>query len=469
MGNGFPFAARIQHFTDEFADVARAFGVGFQAARDLGMFEGFFDTEKNRFGGEEAFLNANGFVEGVAGTLRGEGHQAEEGAPIHRAAAGKMAGPGIEQAQLIGGDEHEARFIQAAASGAAEHLQNFVGFQWLFLVIPAIGSAGERNAAQRKINPGGEAHGGHNDAQMSRLGQGFDDARARGEAQSTVMIGDAAFQQFGQMIARNQFLRGAELEGIGGGKIAGEFGGYGFSGLPARGEDEDGAEVFRQRFGAEARPVALNFAGHMEIEIVGLDFFERHGTMIVADKNCGAAQPMQPFDDVLRIGDAAAEEEELGVRRREGKGEFVIEAAVGVADHLIFINDEERRAIALDEAGFLGFESGDKDGRLEIFGKIARGDAHIPAARAPFREFVVGQRAGGDGVDGVAAVFAGIGPKLEDQRFARASGGLDYKVLARAQSGYGLLLPEVGNGDLVERGVIFKWFGERHEKNITDL
>jgi hypothetical protein len=30
-------------------------------------------------------------------------------------------------------------------------------------------------------------------------------------------------------------------------------------------------------------------------------------------------------------------------------------------------------------------------------------------------------------------------------------------------------LPEVGNGDLVERGVIFKWFGERHEKNITDL
>jgi len=37
-------------------------------------------------------------------------------------------------------------------------------------------------------------------------GQRFDDPRARGVAQSTVMIGDAAFQQPGEVLARDQFL-----------------------------------------------------------------------------------------------------------------------------------------------------------------------------------------------------------------------------------------------------------------------
>ena len=40
--------------------------------------------------------------------------------------AGKMTGACFEQADFVSGDKHKARFVQAAASGATEHLQNLV-------------------------------------------------------------------------------------------------------------------------------------------------------------------------------------------------------------------------------------------------------------------------------------------------------------------------------------------------------
>jgi hypothetical protein len=190
--------------------------------------------------------------------------------------------------------------------------------------------------------------------------------------------------------------------------------------------------------------------------------------MFVADENRFAAKAGEPFDDVVGIGDAAAEEEELGLRRREGESEFVIEAAVGVPDHLIFIHDEEGGAIALDEAVLLGLESGYKDGGGKIFGEVAGGDADIPAAGAPFGEFVISEGAGGDGVDGLAAIFAGVGPEFKNQSFAGAGGGLDDDVFALAEGGDGLLLPKVRNGDLVESGMSCELFGERHAGKITD-
>ena len=98
-----------------------------------------------------------------------------------------------------------------------------------------------------------------------------------------------------------------------------------------------------------------------------------------------------------------------------------------------------------------------RTGALEILRQVAGGDADVPAARAPFGEFVVGQRAGRHGVDGLAAVLALVGPELEDQRLARAGGRLHDDVLALAQGGHGLLLPEVGHGDLVEGGSFGQW------------
>ena len=100
----------------------------------------------------------------------------------------------------------------------------------------------------------------------------------------------------------------------------------------------------------------------------------------------------------------------------------------------------------------LGLQCGDQHGGAEVLGQVARGDADIPAAGAPFGELVVGQRAGGHGVDGLAAVLALVGPELEDQRLPGPGGRLDDDVLPFAQGGDGLLLPEVGHRNLVEGG-----------------
>ena len=465
-----PFAAGVEHFADVLADVAGALGVGFQAAGDVGMFERFLDAEEDWFGGEKAFLGADGFGEGVATASGGGVHQGEQGAPIHGAAAGKMAGAGVEETKFVGGDEDKAGFVEATATGAAEHLEDFIGAKRLFDVVAAIRGGGEGDAAEGEIDAGGEAHSGNDDAKLAGFGERFDDAGARAVAQTAVMVGDAAFEEFGEVFADDEFLVLAELERIGCGKIAGEFGGHGFGGLAAGREDKNGAEVFGEAFGDEARPVALDFAGDVEIEVVGVKFFERDGTMFVPDKNGATAEASEPFNDGIGIGNAATKEEKLGLGRGEGESEFVVKAAVGVADHLVFVNDEEGGAVALDEAIFLSFEGGDEDGGVEIFGEVAGGDADVPAASAPLGEFVIGEGAGGDGVNRLAAIFAAVGPKLEDERLARAGGGLHDDILAGTQRGDGLLLPKVRNGDLIKRGMSCELFGERrHAKKITEL
>ena len=147
-------------------------------------------------------------------------------------------------------------------------------------------------------------------------------------AQAAVMIGDAALEQLGQVFADDQLLLGAELERIGRGQLPGELGGHGFGGLPARGEDQDRPEVLRQRLGDEPRPVAADLAGHVVAEVVGIDLLERHGALVVADQDGLAAEPLQPFDDILRIAHAAAEQQQLRLRRRQGHGQLVIQAAV---------------------------------------------------------------------------------------------------------------------------------------------
>ena len=101
-GHRLPFAPAVEHLADALADVAGALGVGVQTAGDVGMAQGFLDAEEDGLGGEEPFLRAHGLAEGVAAMLGGGGHEAEQGAPIHRAAAREMAGVGVEQAQFVG-------------------------------------------------------------------------------------------------------------------------------------------------------------------------------------------------------------------------------------------------------------------------------------------------------------------------------------------------------------------------------
>ena len=122
----------------------------------------------------------------------------------------------------------------------------------------------------------------------------------------------------------------------------------------------------------------------MIIEIVGVDFFQGNGAFFVMNEHGPAAQALQPMNDLLGIGHAAAEKEELGAGRGQGEGQFVIQAAVLVAQHLVFIHDEEGRAVAADEAVLLRFQRGDEHRGGKVFAQIAGGDADVPAARAPF-------------------------------------------------------------------------------------
>ena len=284
-----------------------------------------------------------------------------------------------------------------------------------------------------------------------------------------MVIADAAAEKAGEIFADKEFLRGREREGIGRGQIAREFGSHLLGGVAARSEDENGAEIFSERLGDGARPVAADFVRNVKLQRVGENFFERHGAFLVADEGDLAAEALQPFHGVVRIGDAAAEKEELRLGRCEGEGEFVIQAAVGVAEHLIFIHDEQGRAFSANEAALLRFERGDEDGGLEIFREVAGGDADVPAAGAPFGEFVVGERARRDGVNGLAAIFSLLRPEFEDEGFARASRGVDDDITTRAQRGDGLLLPEVGHGDLIERREIWQRVGgARHGATIAE-
>ena len=126
------------------------------------------------------------------------------------------------------------------------------------------------------------------------------------------MIGDAAFQELRQMFAHEQLLFVTELERIWGGKLASQLGGERFGRLPARRENEDRTEVFRERLGHQARPVAANVARDVKIQVVRLDFLERHRPLLMFDQRRHAPEAAQPFDHLLWIGHAAAEQQQLG-------------------------------------------------------------------------------------------------------------------------------------------------------------
>jgi hypothetical protein len=416
------------------------------------ILEGFLDAEVDGFGGEEALLGADGSGEGVAAGGGGGGHDTEEGAPVDEVGAGEVAGVGIPHAQFITGDEDVAGFVDAASAGAAEHLEDFVGLEEVFDLVASVGFAGEADATEGEVDTGGEAHGGDDDAELSGFGEGFDYAGAGAVAEAAVVAGDAGFEESGDGFTDEGFLLGGESEGVGVGELAGEFIGEGFGGLAAWGEDEDGAEVFGEGFCYEAGPVAFDGGGQVELEIVAVDFLEGYGAEVMADEGGLAAEALEPFGDVLGVGDGATEEEELGGGWGEGEGELVIEAAVGVAEHLEFVDDEECGALASDESMFLGFEGGDDDWGVEVFREVTGGDADVPALVAPFGEFIIGEGAGGNRVDDLLLGPALFGPEFEDEGFTAAGGGLDDDVVALAEGGDGLLLPEVGDEHAVQRG-----------------
>ena len=107
--------------------------------------------------------------------------------------------------------------------------------------------------------------------------------------------------------------------------------------------------------------------------------------MIVPDEYRLAAETAEPFNHILRIAHAAAEQEQLRVRRRERQRQFVIEATVRITNHLVFIDHQEFGSFTADKPSLLCFQRRHQHRRIKILGKIAGGNADIPASRAPFR------------------------------------------------------------------------------------
>ena len=122
------------------------------------------------------------------------------------------------------------------------------------------------------------------------------------------------------------------------------------------------------------------------------------------------------------LADTAAEQQQLGLRRRQGDGQFIVQTSIQVAQHLVFVHHQQRRTVALEEPVLLRLQGGNHDGSLKVFRQVARGDAHIPSASPPFGQFVIGQRSGRHGVDCLSAILALVGPHLEDQGLAEPVG-----------------------------------------------
>ena len=188
------------------------------------MFQRFFDSEEDGLGREEPLLDSDRFGEGITALQSRGGHQTQQRAPIHRSAARKMPRPGVQQAQVVGRDQHKSDLIQPATARPAEHLQDFIGAKGLFGRVAPVGIPRQSNAAEGKVNPGGQAHRRHDNSELARLGQGFDHTGADGIAQSAVMIGDAALEQFCQMLVHDELLFHRQLKRVGRRQLAGEIG-----------------------------------------------------------------------------------------------------------------------------------------------------------------------------------------------------------------------------------------------------
>jgi hypothetical protein len=176
------------------------------------------------------------------------------------------------------------------------------------------------------------------------------------------------------------------------------------------------------------------------------EFIERNGALGHVDEFHTAAEAVQPGGDLGGVAHAAAEEEKLSGRRREGERHLIIEPAHGVGEHLVFVEDEESRGVAREDALALGLEGGDQDGGVKIFRQISGGDADIHAEGLPLAPFVVGEGAGGDRVDGLAEAggFGGCEKEFEDAGLPGSGGGVDDDVGSGFEMANGLLLPEVG-------------------------
>lgn len=156
----------------------------------------------------------------------------------------------------------------------------------------------------------------------------------------------------------------------------------------------------------------------------------------------------QPFFDMSRIGNGSTHEKELRILRGEGDGELVLETALPISDHLVFINDEKMGPLPGKESLSLGFERSYNYRRFKILGDIAGGDTDLPSLLFPFPPLIVGKCPGGHRVDGLpvsAKGFPILDEGFENKGLSRTCRSRNDDVLTGSQRSNCLLLPQVRN------------------------
>ena len=151
---------------------------------------------------------------------------------------------------------------------------------------------------------------------------------------------DASLQHPCEAIADEIFLPGAQLEGIGIRQVACDLGGKRFGGAAARRKNQNRPKPLRQRLGGEPWPVAANLRRDVVVEHPGVHLLKRHRPVVVPNPFGVPAQTLKPSDNVLGIGHAAAEHQDLRFWRRHGDGQLVVETAIGVAEHLVLVDHQ---------------------------------------------------------------------------------------------------------------------------------
>lgn len=401
------------------------------------------EAEADSLIGKEACGEGAGGLGGVALIVHGGAHDGEEAGPIDAIGAAEAEGAGLVEAGFGGQGEDVADAVEPAAAGASEHLEEFIGTDLSGLFAAAVGAVGDHNRAHGKIDTGGEAHSGDDDAELSGFGERFDEAGALAVIEAAVVKGDAGAEEGAEGMAGEFFLFGGENEGIFFGEGAGDFDSDVLGGAAARCEEEQRGHFSFEDTGDGAWPVTANGIGNAVGEGFHGNFLKGDGTFAVGDQFGGPPEAAEPVADRFGIADGAAEEKEARLWRRGGDGDLVIEAPLVIADHLVFIDDEEIGTLAVEEAGFLGFEGGDDDGGIGTERAVAGDEADRPAEGFPFEQFIVGEGAGGNGVDG-AAVEAAIHEEFKDIGFAGTGGGIDDDIASPGEVAEGGLLPDIG-------------------------
>ena len=114
-------------------------------------------------------------------------HQREEGRPVEGLAAFELEGLGFAQARAVTSPEGEAAIVESAASGASEHLEQFVGTDFALGVFGGVATVGDQYRAEREVDTRGQSGRCDHHAQLAGLGPRLDEFGALVEGQAAMV------------------------------------------------------------------------------------------------------------------------------------------------------------------------------------------------------------------------------------------------------------------------------------------